>query len=76
MMNLPVNFTFLLYKPAFSQFLAAAYPGYPWATHMRTKSAFYKKSQHMLKVVLKTLFPQEGSIFGVYLFIVRTVGRV
>jgi hypothetical protein len=40
--------------------LSSVYPDFQWQFGYKSKSPFYKKTQHLLKSMLKTLFPQEG----------------
>ena len=44
------------------QLLSLAYPDVNF-DYFKLKTAAYKKSQHVLKTMLKTLFPQEGYFF-------------
>ena len=41
--------------------LTRLYPEGNWDVYtIKAKSLFYKRSQHLLKTMLKTIFPQEG----------------
>jgi hypothetical protein len=42
------------------QLLSFAYPEHQWEFSRKSMGSYYKKSQYLLKVCLKTLFPQEG----------------
>jgi hypothetical protein len=42
------------------QLLSSVYPEHNWLFDLKSKSPFYKKTQHMLKTCLKKMFPQEG----------------
>jgi hypothetical protein len=42
------------------QLLVMAYPEHSWEFQIKSKSAFYKKSQTILKSTLKLMLAQEG----------------
>jgi hypothetical protein len=52
----------LLRTAPFSHILAIAFPEQNWEISTLQKSGFSKKSQHLLKVILKTIFPHQGII--------------
>ena len=39
------------------QLLTSLYPDFPWEFSVKSKSPFHKKSQHLMKAMLKLIFP-------------------
>jgi hypothetical protein len=65
----------LLSTISLPQLLSLVYPEVQF--DFTSKTASYKKAQHALKSMLKTMFPQEGFDFVViYGNTIRNVGRV
>ena len=49
------------YKGSMQQLLANIYPDFDWNFDLnKSKGLHYRKSQAMLKTMLKKIFPQEG----------------
>ena len=43
-----------------AQLLTAAYPEFNWGFNLKSKTPYYKKTQSLLKSMLKKMFPQDG----------------
>ena len=55
------GFTLLSDYVTLPQLLSLAYPHYDWGIfQIKSKEPLYKKSQHLLKTMLKTNFPSDG----------------
>jgi hypothetical protein len=48
------------------QLLSTVYPEFNWDVNAKPKTAFYKKTQYLLKGMLKIMFPQQGKEFIVF----------
>jgi hypothetical protein len=66
------------YDYSLAKLLTMTYPEHNWETFdLQSKSSFYKKSQYLLKILLKTIFPKEGSVLSFVTNIsCRSIGRI